>query len=74
MTRKDYYASADRHAQEYGRPPFIAGQRVQAHPGTDTWSGDRFGTVCKVGRTLVHVRMDISGRTIAFHPTNLETC
>lgn len=48
------------------------GDRVQAHPGTDTWMmGDRFGTVSKLGRKYIHVKMDRSGRTIRFTPDNL---
>lgn len=47
--------------------------RVQAHPATDAWmSGDRYGTVSKVGRELVHVRMDRSGRTRKFRPDDVE--
>ena len=54
------------------RPPFNVGQRVQLHPGTDSWMrGDRFGTVAKVGRALVSVRLDASGRTVQFHPANV---
>lgn len=51
---------------------FAVGQRVQTHPGTDTWiSGDRYGDVVKIGRTSVHVKLDRSGRTRRFHPNNL---
>lgn len=50
------------------------GQRVQAHPATDSWMrGDRYGEVVKVirrSRTVVVVRMD-SGRVVRFHPSNL---
>ena len=43
---------------------FRRGDRVQLHPATDAWMmGDRFGTVVKVGRDLLHVNMDRSGRT-----------
>jgi len=45
------------------------GQRVQLHPATDAWMrGERYGTVVTLGRTLVHVRMDVSGRTLTFPP------
>ena len=48
------------------------GQRVQAHPATDTWMrGDRYGTVAKIGRKYIHVKMDRSERTIRFTPENL---
>jgi hypothetical protein len=51
---------------------YTPGQRVQTHPATDTWmSGDRYGTVVKVGRKLVTVALDRSGRTRGFHPDNL---
>ena len=51
---------------------FRIGQRVQAHPATDTWMrGDRYGDVAKITRTHIHVKMDRSGRTIRFAPPNL---
>jgi hypothetical protein len=51
---------------------FEVGQRVQAHPATDTWMrGDRFGTVVLIGRKHITVKMDVSGRTIRFEPDNL---
>jgi len=51
---------------------YKAGDRVQAHPATDTWMrGDRYGTVKKTTRNSVHVDMDRSGRTVRFHPDNL---
>lgn len=41
----------------------MIGKRVELHPATDQWiMGDRFGTVEKVGRKFLHVRMDKSGR------------
>lgn len=47
--------------------------RVQTHPATDAWmSGDRYGTVTKVGRKFIHVKMDRSWRTLRFHPDSLE--
>lgn len=48
------------------------GQRKMAHPGTDAWmSGDRYGVIVKVGRALVHMQMDRSGRVRKFRPENL---
>ena len=48
------------------------GDRVQIHPATDAWMrGDRYGEIVKVGRTLVHVKMDRSGRTLRLHPQNV---
>jgi hypothetical protein len=49
------------------------GDRVELHPATDTWmSGDRFGTVVKLGRLRAHVKMDRSGRTLSLLPTLLQ--
>lgn len=42
------------------------GQRVALMPHTDTWmQGDRYGTVTKIGRKWLYVRMD-SGRNRRF--------
>lgn len=52
---------------------FTVGQRVKAHPATDTFMrGDVYGTIAKLGTRLVHVKMDTSGRTIKFSAHNLE--
>lgn len=52
-----------------GMTTFTVGQRVESHPATDPWIfGDRFGTVTKIGRKWVHVKMDRSGRTLRFLP------
>lgn len=51
---------------------FRTGQRVQAHPGTDTWMrGDRYGTIERIGHLWIYVRMDRSGKLIAFKADNL---
>lgn len=43
------------------------GRRVKIHPATDAWmQGDRYGTVVKIGRDLVHVRCDASQRVRKF--------
>ena len=48
---------------------FNVGHRVELHPATDRWMmGDRFGNVVKVGRKLVHVKMDRSGKTLKVSP------
>ena len=48
------------------------GQRVQLHPASDAWmSGDRYGEVVRVGRSIVHVKMDRSGRVRWFHPETI---
>ena len=50
---------------------FTVGQRVQIHPATSLWvSGARYGTVVKITRTRVHVRMDM-GRTFAMDASNI---
>lgn len=70
---KGMYADPGQHAAHNGPPQFAVGQRVMAHPGTNAWMiGDRYGTVERVGVTLVRVRMDKSGRLLAFHPANVE--
>lgn len=64
--------------------PFQVGDRVQAHPATDTWMrGDRFGQIEKItkGRRrgseprmpIAYVRMDVSRRLIRFSLDNLLT-
>ncbi len=51
---------------------FVKGDRVQAHPATDTWMrGDRYGTVEKIGRKFIGVRMDVSKRLVYFTARNL---
>jgi hypothetical protein len=51
---------------------FKVGDRVGLHPATDRWMrGDRFGTVSKVGRRYVHVKLDLSGDTRPFSPENV---
>jgi hypothetical protein len=49
------------------------GTRVQLHPATDAWmQGDRYGTIVKVGRKLISVKMDKSGRTLKQPLQNLH--
>lgn len=51
---------------------FAVGERVKAHPATDTFMrGDVYGNVVKIGRKVVHVKMDRSGRVLRFAPRNL---
>ncbi len=51
---------------------FTVGDRVELHPATDRWMrGDRFGTVAKLGRRYVHVKLDRSGDTRQFAPENV---
>ena len=50
------------------------GKRVQLHPATDAWMrGDRFGTVVKVGRKQISVKMDVSGRTLKLTLNNVQS-
>lgn len=52
---------------------FDEGQRVELSPATDAWmSGDRFGVVVKVGRKVVHVKMDRSRRVRKLLPQYVE--
>jgi hypothetical protein len=55
---------------------FAAGDRVQAHPATDTWMmGDRYGTIVRVhtGKrgTVYDVAMDRSARRKVFAAADL---
>lgn len=51
---------------------YTKGQRVQIHPAADAWmSGDRFGTIERVGRKYLSVRMDRSGHLLMFAPRNI---
>ena len=53
-------------------PGFKIGQHVQLHPTTARWAiGDRYGRVIKLGRGLVHVKMDVSRHTLRVHPDTL---
>ncbi|AFN37768.1 hypothetical protein FGG44_gp80 [Mycobacterium phage MacnCheese] len=47
---------------------FTPGRRVATHPGTTAFlRGERFGEVVKVGRDVVHVKLD-TGRRSTFTP------
>jgi hypothetical protein len=51
---------------------FSQGDRVSMHPATDAWMmGDRYGDVVAVGRKVIRVRMDRSGRLRRVEPNNL---
>jgi hypothetical protein len=48
---------------------FEKGDLIELHPATDDWmAGDRFGMVTKVGRKLLHISMDRSGKIKTFLP------
>jgi hypothetical protein len=52
---------------------FGIGSRVQAHPACDCWMmGDRYGTIIKLTRKSIHVKMDRSGKTRRFPSDLLE--
>ncbi len=52
---------------------FKVGDRVQLHPATDLWMrGARYGTIEKLGRLYVHVRLDATGRIARVRSFNLE--
>ncbi len=41
------------------------GTRVKLHPATDWWMrGARYGVVTKIGRKLIHVRLEVMGAPI----------
>lgn len=49
-----------------------AGQRIQLRPATDAWmQGDRYGEVVRVGKSIVHAKMDRSKRVRRFHPESI---
>lgn len=48
------------------------GDRVELHPATDAWaSGDRFGTVERLGNGAAFVRMDRSGKVRRVSSVNI---
>lgn len=49
------------------------GDRIELHPATDLWMrGARYGTVVKVGRKWVHVKLDaLCSAPLRFHPANV---
>jgi hypothetical protein len=50
---------------------FTVGERVELHPRLDLWMmGARYGTVTKLGRTKVTVKLD-AGRTVSLKPSDL---
>lgn len=52
---------------------FSVGQRVATGAHTDHFMrGDRYGTVEKVGKYVVYVRLDKSGRLYRANPLNID--
>ena len=44
---------------------YYIGKRVELHPATDEWmQGDRYGTIVRVAKASVSIKMDKSGRTL----------
>lgn len=57
---------------EYEISDFRRGYRIELHPACDLWMrGARFGTVQKVGRKYLTVKMDMLTRTIRVSPANV---
>jgi hypothetical protein len=56
----------------YSLTDFSPGDRVELHPGTDQWMmGARFGTVVKIGRAKLFVRIDWLSGNIRVAPANI---
>lgn len=50
---------------------FKVGDRIQLHPATDLWArGLKYGTVQKIGRKLLHVKLD-NGWKWRVNPVNV---
>jgi hypothetical protein len=68
--RSDHRATETKKLATMG---FYKGERVSMHPATDAFMmGDRYGTVAKIGKSKIHVKMDKSGRTRLVLPGNLQ--
>jgi len=58
----------------YELKDFRTGMRVALHPALDRWMmGDRYGSVLRVGRKWVLVKLD-SGTKCHFSPVDLTPC
>lgn len=52
---------------------FTVGQRVELHPAHDAWmAGDRYADVVRVGKSIVFVKSDKSGRVRWMFPESLR--
>ena len=50
---------------------YLLGRRVELHPATDAWMmGDRYGTIVKVNKSNVSIKMEKSGRTLKVTENN----
>jgi hypothetical protein len=51
---------------------FIVGDRIAMHPATDLYMrGARFGTIEKIGRKLVTVKLDRLAKPVRVAPANI---
>jgi len=51
---------------------FRVGDRVELHPLTELWMrGARFGEVKKLGRSLITIEVDVTGKLAKFAPADL---
>lgn len=56
----------------YNIKDFHRGDRVEMHPGTDQWMmGARFGTVRRVGKQTLRVKLDRMKRTLTVGPRHI---
>lgn len=52
---------------------FRVGDRVELHPATDMWMrGARYGEVKRIGRKLLTVRLDATGKNVRIAPENIS--
>jgi hypothetical protein len=57
---------------EYTAQDFHKGQRVQMHPATDLFMrGARYGTVVRVAKTYVSVKLDKLTYAVRFYPREI---
>lgn len=57
---------------EYEISDFRRGNRIELHPACDLWMrGARFGTVQKVSRKMLTVKLDMLARAIRVAPANV---
>lgn len=52
---------------------FACGQRIEIHPGTDLAArGARYGTVIKVGRKFLTIKLDRLSRPVRIAPSLVQ--
>ncbi len=58
--------------QSYILQNFVPGDRVQLAPHHDLWMrGAKYGTVERIGRRAVHVRLDVTRRLARLSPEDI---